>query len=304
MSTPSVSKTVQNQPSGKYRLEYSPFDLPDDFPVAGGSSAYRQLDAPITRLHIHNCLELGYCHSGSGIFVVEEKVFNYRQGDVAVINDRELHLSQSTKGTVSEWSFIMIDPVRLLGPRMDDPLTLSTASLCGKQFSNILPGERHPDIAALVKELGAELAGKRPGYRSVVRGLMWAIMIRLNRLPGRMAGEPAASTRMDMGRVAPALQHLALHYMDPQEIGELARRCSLSLTHFRRLFSRAVGKSPRQYLTNLRMQMAATLLENTNHKVLDISLDVGYSTLSSFNRHFRAIMGISPREWRRRDARD
>ena len=64
----------------------------------------------------------------------------------------------------------------------------------------------------------------------------------------------------------------------------------------------AIRRSPAQYLTQLRVGMAALLLESTDRKVLDISTEVGYPTLSSFNRHFRTVMGMPPRQWRRQSS--
>ena len=64
---------MQKQP--KYRLDYEAIPLPEDFPIR--YIAHRQADTPITALHLHDHLEIGYCHSGSGIFVIENKVFSY-----------------------------------------------------------------------------------------------------------------------------------------------------------------------------------------------------------------------------------
>lgn len=293
------SKTEQKRASPLPRLEFEPIDLPADFPVVGGN-VFCQTDRPITCLHVHNCLELGYCHSGSGIFMIEDKVLTYKAGDVSVINDRELHLAQSTRGTVSEWSFIMLDPLRLLGAQVDDPGILATATFSGQAFKNILSAASHPEIASLVKEFVLELAERRTGYRSVIRGLVWALMVRLQRLPEKGGAQARTSSRDDMQRLLPALQYMVTHYRDPLAVPELARRCSLSPSHFRRLFIRAVGKSPLAHLTSLRVHMAAALLENTRQSILDIALTTGYPTLSSFNRNFRRLMGGTPRDWRKK----
>ena len=71
---------MQNQP--KYRLDYEPIPLPADLPIAR-LGIYRQKDTPITALHLHDHLEIGYCHSGSGVFVIENKLFSYRAGGIS-----------------------------------------------------------------------------------------------------------------------------------------------------------------------------------------------------------------------------
>jgi len=292
-------KTMQERPSDAYELHFAPVTFPGDFPVGGAATVYRQHDEPITYLHLHDVLEIGYCHSGSGVFVVEDKVLPFEGGDVSIINDKELHLAQSTKGTISEWTWIMLDPVRLLGAHVGETAGLSTAPLCGPEFRNIVAHTEHPEIPSLVREIMSEMREKKPGYRSSVRGIVWSLMIRLHRLPGRMTGLPADTKRTEMERIAPALQMLTTRYMDPIRADEMAAACNMSTTHFRRVFRLAVGKSPLQYLNHLRIQMASCLLASTDRPVLEISLDVGFATLSSFNRHFKAQKGVSPREWRR-----
>ena len=102
-----------------------------------------------------------------------------------------------------------------------------------------------------------------------------------------------------MERVAPALHCLTSRYAASVRVEELARQCCMSLTNFRRVFRAVTGRSPMDYLINLRVQMAASLLRNTTRPITEIAMDVGCPTLSTFNRHFRRLQAMSPRDWRR-----
>jgi len=288
---------MQKQPKAAFRLEYAPISLPEDFPVTGGG-IYRQPDKPITHLHIHDCLELGYCHQGSGIFVIEDKVFPFRTGDISVINHREMHLAQSAKGTFSEWTFISLDPLKLLGASVDDSGLLNTLPLGGPSFTNILTDQQHADSVQIMRELVKELSEKKSGYHSCVRGLVWTLLARLHRMSRGNETEAVKTARRDIERVAPALHYMATHYMEPLRMTVLAKACFMSLTNFRRLFSQAVKKTPFEYLTHVRIQMATVLLSDTDKTILEVSLESGYSTLSSFNRQFKAEMDMPPRAWR------
>jgi len=59
-----------------------------------------------------------------------------------------------------------------------------------------------------------------------------------------------------------------------------------------------MGCSPSEYLTELRMRRAATLLVSTNMSVSEIALEVGYLSLSHFSRMFRERFGKTPRAFR------
>jgi len=292
---------MQRRPKITCRLEYAPISLAGDFPIVGGA-IFRQADKPITWLHIHDCLELGYCHHGAGIFVVENKVFPFRAGDVSVINHREMHLAQSVKGTFSDWSFICLDPARLIGPGVDESGMLNTAPLCGPLFKNIISGAEHADIARIMRELVKEMTEKKTGYRSCARGLVLALMARLHRLPCGRKTEVAKRGQRNVDRMAPALHYMATHYMEPVRMTVLAKACFMSLTNFRRLFKRTIKKTPFEYLTHLRLQMAVVLLTDTDKTILEISLETGYATLSSFNRQFKSATGKSPSVWRKSSA--
>jgi len=260
-----------------------------------GGEPYVQTDRPITFLHVHDCLELGYCYSGSGVFIVGEKVIPYETGDVSFINHTEVHLASSAPGTHSDWCWVYLDPVRLASPPGEDGSQFDPTGLAGPGFNNILSGKSHPAIGRVVLRMIEELRGKPPGWESALRALTWELMILVQRVapPLQKSIQPC-----DYERLAPALQMLTSGYAGPLRVGELARCCGLSEPHFRRLFNRTIGRSPRTYWNDLRLRMAASLLRSTGRSVLEISSTVGFETLSSFNRLFRARYGKSPRALR------
>jgi AraC-like DNA-binding protein len=294
---------VQNQPQLHLpvRRHFAPVQLPDGFPVKA-LGVHSPSPEPIDWLHQHDCLELGYCHQGAGIFIVEDKVLPFGPGDVSVINDREMHRARSSAAAVSSWSFVLLDPARLLAAAVEERDAVRISDLGGPGFRNILKRGRHPEAAGLVRGIVEEIRAERPAHRAVVKGLVLALMGILHRIAGEIAGEGEPRPADAAERVAPALNHLTRKYGQAVTVPELARMCFTSESNFRRLFKSAVGRSPREYLNYLRVQMATALLESTALPVLEISGRVGYATLSSFNRQFRKIAGCSPREWRRRAA--
>ncbi len=289
----------QKRPSGPagYALELNEVPLAEDFPFAGGAP-YVQRDNPIRHLHLHQVLELGYCHEGSGIFVVEDKVLPYRAGCASVISEREMHLAQSTPGTTSTWTFMSLDPARLLAGAIADTGILGTTGLGGRGFANIVTPDTEPELCRLIGMLAAEAAATGAAHRrEAVRGLVLAVMARLHRLPGRSA--PGAGRSSAFRRLAPALGYLGSHYRDALDIPTLAAVCGLSPTHFRRLFTAAFGQSPLTYVVRFRLEKAAALLRDGRTPVLEVAMRCGFNSLSAFQRHFRGVFGCAPRSWRR-----
>ena len=83
-------------------------------------------------------------------------------------------------------------------------------------------------------------------------------------------------------------------YARPLDIAALARIAHVSEAHFIRTFRATFGETPHRYLQRRRVERAMFLLVQTDRSVTEICLDVGFTSLGTFSRTFRAIVGESP----------
>ena len=272
-----------------------PIELDGRFPLYA-SAPWEQNDAPIRHLHVHSCLELGVCFAGSGIFVVGEKVLPFAAGDVSFIGPREPHLAQSAPGTRSRWTWIYLDPARLV--RGDNANALDASPFCGADFPNIWSASEHPALNGAVQRLCHELQAGEEGCEDVCRATVWELMARVRRAFGSVGNGETAGRGGDFERLAPALERLTGRLDAPASGAELARLCNLSEAHFRRLFRANMGRSPYDYALDWRIRMAAAMLQSSSKSILHVAQDAGFVSLSSFNRCFLKTFGVSPRVWR------
>jgi transcriptional regulator GlxA family with amidase domain len=89
-------------------------------------------------------------------------------------------------------------------------------------------------------------------------------------------------------------------YAEPLDVPTLARIAYVSEAHFIRTFRAAFGETPNRYLQRRRVERAMFLLRETERSVTDICMDVGFSSLGTFSRVFREIVGEPPSLYRRR----
>lgn len=281
-------------PSDQYSLKNTPFDLALDFPITVLPDGYVS-DVPVTYLHTHNCLEIGFCHEGTGVFLIGDKMSPFGKGDASFVFPDKPHYGQATPGTSSRWTWVLLDPVSLLGglPGGD---AAQVANICKGDFSNVLGTGDQLELVRMIECLVSELITQKAGHASIARALVWAILVKLNQVQKKMGIETVE--RKGLSRITPALNFVAQHYMQNISLAQLAGVCNVSVTYFRRLFVGAIGKRPLDYVTSFRMQMADALLEQTDKSILEISLAVGYPSLSSFNRQFHRHFEASPRERR------
>jgi AraC-like DNA-binding protein len=89
-------------------------------------------------------------------------------------------------------------------------------------------------------------------------------------------------------------------YALPLDVPELASVACVSKAHFIRTFKSTFGETPHRYLQRRRVERAMYLLRATDRSVTDICMDVGFSSLGTFSRTFRDIVGETPSEFRAR----
>jgi AraC-like DNA-binding protein len=78
----------------------------------------------------------------------------------------------------------------------------------------------------------------------------------------------------------------------------VAAQVHLSERHARRLFLESTGKSMKQYLTLLRLDVAKQRLLNQEETISDIAYGVGFNDVRHFSTTFRAVVGVTPSEFR------
>ncbi|MFC7548153.1 helix-turn-helix domain-containing protein [Plantactinospora sp. GCM10030261] len=124
------------------------------------------------------------------------------------------------------------------------------------------------------------------------------------RSPRRQAPQDRRQAPQDLlVHLRRARDHADRHYPEPLDLGALAAVAGLSKFHFQRLFTATYGLSPAAHLSQRRVERAQDLLRATNLTVTEVCHAVGFSSLGSFSRRFRELVGESPSEFQRRWAR-
>jgi len=108
----------------------------------------------------------------------------------------------------------------------------------------------------------------------------------------------AAERTADRRRAVEAALWLDERAHEAIDLEGAARAVELSPFHFLRIFARALGVTPHQYLVRARLRRAARLLSDGERSITDVAMDVGFGDLSNFVRTFHRAAGVSPRRFR------
>lgn len=96
------------------------------------------------------------------------------------------------------------------------------------------------------------------------------------------------------------LTYIKENYQEKIYICDLAGQVNLNEQYFCRLFKKAIGRSPMEYINEYRIKQTRRLLEETNLPVTEICLECGYNNLGNFLREFRKYTGTTPLQYRKR----
>jgi len=105
-------------------------------------------------------------------------------------------------------------------------------------------------------------------------------------------------SRSDERRISEALRRIEASAHEPHLLADLAREAAMSRYHFLRVFRQVVGMTPHQFVLHTRLHGAAVRLRRSDDSVSAIAFAAGFNDLSTFNRRFRRVIGVSPTEWR------
>lgn len=79
----------------------------------------------------------------------------------------------------------------------------------------------------------------------------------------------------------------------------LAALAAMSRANFMRVFQQKIGMAPGKFLTQLRLQEAALLLNKTQKNILSVALEVGYQSEAHFSKAFKTLYGMTPSQYRK-----
>ena len=102
----------------------------------------------------------------------------------------------------------------------------------------------------------------------------------------------------DGRRIHKVLKYIQEHYREPVSVSQAAAMLHLSDSAFCKYFKRSMGKTFTDYVNDIRITQAVSLLIDSDHSVADVATSCGFDNISYFNRVFLRKKGIQPFKFR------
>lgn len=269
------------------------------FPFASYKMEYH-VPATILDCHWHDELEFLLLTEGEGVFQVGTRQYELKKDQALLMHGGEIHSGTSNSGTsgftaiVFHPSFLNSNPHDLIQGKYINPILEKQRLL-----PTIIRGEAgwEKDVLMHLQEAIKAAEQKEYAYEMQIKAHLYAIFSILLRNSSKEITEPAYLNRAN--RLKEAIGYIQKNYGREIHISELSKIANMSEGHFCRFFKKIVLKTPVEYINYYRVMKAAALLKNTDRKLLDIAMEVGFNNFSYFIGRFRQHMRTTPSKYRK-----
>ncbi|WP_122642003.1 AraC family transcriptional regulator [Luxibacter massiliensis] len=254
-----------------------------------------------TVVHSHDCLELNYVESGSGLFLIEEQEYEVEQGDFVVINNLERHIIIPDKGYVS---LVTVFDARLLLGHANEQEFLAPFFKRSSAFSHVvrLREEERQGLLLCYYGMLREYQTQDKGWETMIKAQITQFLVGVCRYYEQEEGLEAGKItfRKDYEKIRPAVEYIHNNFKENITLDVLAARTMLSIPHFEAVFREVMKMRPFNYIQQIRIDNCTLLLTSSDLSVSEIAFASGFNNLSYFNRQFLKETGMTPREYRKK----
>ncbi len=223
--------------------------------------------------------------------VVEKKKYHLEQKKIFPINPDQIH-SFAEERIVNPFMAIFIHKTYM------------------RDFSHILSGkseifynngtfELNSHITRLLFQFIEETKYKQPGYEFILQSLNTQITVNLLRsMSTKLSSNSNPREYTDLTLIKKTDEFLRNHLCSDFSLDDLASFLNYSPYHFIRIYKKRTGKTPFEYLTELKIQKAKDLLPLRKYSISEVSFLCGFANRTHFSTVFKRIVGLTPSEYK------
>ncbi|MEF3304089.1 AraC family transcriptional regulator [Paenibacillus sp. GYB003] len=254
-------------------------------------------------MHYHDFAELSFVVEGSGTETINGVTHELKSGTMSLLLPHHIHeLSGSRTNPVKLYS-CMFDIHILFGNPYESYMNRWIHKI-GSDLPSYhdFEGEAFQAVAKLIEQIAQEHKEARIGRDAVLRGKLIEVVTMLLRalIDGKESAAAVGPAEREQPNVKAwsILRYIHLHYNEPISLGTVSDHFGLHASYISRMFKEHTGKTVNDYMHELRIARAATLLTASEMSISDICLEVGYDNYRTFARAFREHRRMSPSDYR------
>ena len=245
--------------------------------------------------HWHTYIEILYFSEGNAEVQINDKYFQVCEGDIVLLDSLDIH---SLKGSCKHVA-ILVDLAKLQNTKLIDSSILQCEAeekILGKESENTWVKDK---ILENIYDIFTIYESKPPGYYFNILSKIYDILANISLYCSKRQGENNCKVKKDeLEKIEIILNYIDKNYAEDMTLEAAARAVNFSTNYFCRFFKRNLGKAFFEYVNFYRCTKAEILLITTNKAITEIALEVGFNSISYFDKTYRKYRGYTPSEER------
>lgn len=257
-----------------------------------------------TAWHYHAEFELIYISQSTGIRFVGDDVSHFSPGDLVLVGSYLPHLWRNeesyyeSEGNLMVKTIIMKFTSNFMGEgTFDNPEFVAIKNLLeqsnfGVSFDKSISEELHSEFI--------EISELPKGQQTI------SLLNILYKLSHCKKEQKTILSSTDMrqfsienpDRLDSVIRYISDNYKVEISLGDVADIACMTTNSFCRFFKKMTNKSFSEFLNEIRIRNASRMLIQENTPISEICYNVGYKSIPNFNKQFKSIMGVTPKEYR------
>lgn len=258
--------------------------LDDELPIQL-SVDYRKDPSLLFQSHWHEDVEMHYIVQGEADIFLNQTSYRVKPGDLLIANGNELHSGYARRGAYQ--AQVIIFDMKNLSPELAKKNYI---------FQHLISGDE--TVGSLYARIFQEKEQEQTAYKQICRALVVELLVYLcrNHVDQVLQERDGLKRKKDLDRLNTVLYFIEEHFTERITNAQLAEMICLSEDRFGHLFRDGVGKPPLQYINDLRLKKALSLLKTSGYTVTEVAEAVGFRDYNNFGRLFRKRYGYTPYE--------
>src|SRR5690625_2023591 len=235
--------------------------------------------------HSHHFTELFYIVKGKGAFILQNHDIPVKKNDLVIINPNIEHTEKSNIQDSLEYIALGLEGITFSLPKEDSQIGLFTYQ-----------GDRE-DILFYLRKLLHEVQQGDKDFEVICQNIIEILVIKLRRAKNITVQN---NTPQQINQSVALVKHyINQNFREPVTLDMLAKVGNINKYYLAHTFKQDIGISPIEYLNQVRIKEAQTLLETTNFTIAEIARFNGFSSQSFFSQAFRREVDQTPSEYRK-----
>jgi len=249
-------------------------------------------------VHRHPEFEISCCLAGTYDLICENRRYTLQTGDFAIIPPMAAH--EIPEGNDAGCCSVTIELGSVFLGAAYKPFLNQNRQFAVYEREKLGDTSFYREISALLEET-AVLHPSSAVFRELsIKGNLYKISaLLLQGLPTQTSADLSDKRSDAIRKIDKAIEIIYNRYYEPLSIEMVSTSCGYSKSNFCRIFKNVVGETFHHTLNRHRVEIACTLLRESDHAIEKIARETGFPDVKTFCRVFKKLVGTAAGEYRK-----